>query len=243
VIALDVAQLSHDKLMDSLIIEIYSDLICPWCYIGRRRLGEALRRLEFGEPPNIIWRPFELNPDLPNSGLDRRAYRIAKFGNWERSQAMDREVTETGKALGLTFHYDRVLVTPNTLNSHRLLWWARATGSQDTLAEALFRGYFSEGRDLGKLEVLADVAAEVGLSREQACRFLEGEQGREEVLAQEREARRRGLNSVPFFFLNAIPAVAGAQSPGVFVEAFRQLLGSEVQPSRHPPLGGSGNDL
>jgi predicted DsbA family dithiol-disulfide isomerase len=165
VIALDVAQLSHDKLMDSLIIEIYSDLICPWCYIGRRRLGEALRRLEFGEPPNIIWRPFELNPDLPNSGLDRRAYRVAKFGNWERSQAMDREVTETGKALGLAFHYDRVLVTPNTLNSHRLLWWARATGSQDTLAEALFRAYFSEGRDLGKLEVLADVAAEVGLSR------------------------------------------------------------------------------
>jgi predicted DsbA family dithiol-disulfide isomerase len=89
--------------MDSLIIEIYSDLICPWCYIGRRRLGEALRRLEFGEPPNIIWRPFELNPDLPNSGLDRRAYRVAKFGNWERSQAMDREVTEPVRRWGWRF--------------------------------------------------------------------------------------------------------------------------------------------
>ena len=214
--------------MNRLIIEIYSDLICPWCYIGRRRLGEALRRLAFSEPPNIVWRPFELNPDLPNLGLDRRAYRIAKFGTWERSQAMDREVTETGKALGLAFHYDRVLVTPNTLNGHRLLWWTRETALQDSLAEALFRAYFSEGGDLGKLEVLADVAAEVGLSREQARLFLESNQGREEVLAEEREARRRGLNSVPFFFLNAIPAFAGAQPPQAFVEAFSKVLGPEA---------------
>jgi predicted DsbA family dithiol-disulfide isomerase len=220
--------------MNRLIIEIYSDLICPWCYIGRRRLGEALRRLDFSEPPNIVWRPFELNPDLPNLGLDRRAYRIAKFGTLERSQAMDREVTETGKALGLAFHYDRVLVTPNTLNGHRLLWWTREMASQDSLAEALFRAYFSEGRDLGKLEVLADVAAEVGLSREQARLFLESDQGREEVLAEEREARRRGLNSVPFFFLNAIPAFAGAQPPGVFVEAFRKVLASKLAPAPWP---------
>ena len=220
--------------MNRLIIEIYSDLICPWCYIGRRRLGEALRRLAFSEPPNIVWRPFELNPDLPNLGLDRRVYRIAKFDTWERSQAMDREVTETGKALGLAFHYDRVLVTPNTLNGHRLLWWTRETALQDSLAEALFRAYFSEGDDLGKLEVLADVAAEVGLSREQARHFLESDQGREEVLAEEREARRRGLNSVPFFFLNAIPAFAGAQPPGVFVEAFRKVLASELAPAPWP---------
>lgn len=216
-------------LMNLLIIDIYSDLICPWCYIGRRRLGEALKRLEFSEPLSIVWRPFELNPNLPNSGLDRKAYRIAKFGSWERSQAMDREVTETGKALGMAFDYDRVLVTPNTLNGHRLLWWARETGSQDSLAEALFRAYFSEGRDVGKLEVLADIAAEVGLSREQARRFLESDGGREEVLAEEREARRRGLNSVPFFLFNAIPAFAGAQPPDVFVEAFRQVLGAKVK--------------
>jgi predicted DsbA family dithiol-disulfide isomerase len=124
--------------------------------------------------------------------------------------------------------------TPNTLNGHRLLWWTRETASQDSLAEALFRAYFSEGRDLGKLEVLADVAAEVGLSREQARLFLESDQGREEVLAEEREARRRGLNSVPFFFLNAIPAFAGAQPPGVFVEAFRKVLASKLAPAPWP---------
>jgi predicted DsbA family dithiol-disulfide isomerase len=215
--------------MNPLTIEIYSDLICPWCYIGRRRLGEALKLLELSEPPNIVWRPFELNPNLPKSGLDRRAYRTAKFGSWERSQAMDHEVAETGKTLGLTFHYDRVLVTPNTLYGHRLLWWARETGSQDALAEALFRAYFSEGHDLGKLEVLTDIAAEVGLSREQARRFLQSDQGRAEVLAEEREARRRGLNGVPFFFLNAIPAFAGAQPPGTFIEAFHQILGTEAK--------------
>ena len=221
---------SHDQtLMTALTIEIYSDLICPWCYIGRRRLGEALKRLALSEAPTILWRPFELNPDLPKSGLDRRAYRTAKFGSWERSQAMDRQVAETGKALGLRFRYERVLVTPNTLDGHRLLWWARETGSQDALAEALFRAYFSEGRDLGRLEVLTDVAVEVGLSREQARRFLQSEQGRVEVLAEEREARRRGLHNVPFFFLNGIPTFAGAQPPGTFIEAFRQVLGIEAK--------------
>ena len=215
--------------MNLLTIEIYSDLICPWCYIGRRRLGEALKRLELSEPPNIVWRPFELNPDLPKSGLDRRRYRTAKFGSWERSQAMDHEVAETGKTLGLTFQYERVLVTPNTFDGHRLLWWAKGAGSQDALAEALFRAYFSEGRDLGKLDVLAEVAAEVGLSREQAWHFLQGDQGHAEVLAEEREARRHGLNSVPFFFLNGIPAFAGAQPASAFVEAFREVLGTKIK--------------
>jgi predicted DsbA family dithiol-disulfide isomerase len=215
--------------MNALTIEIYSDLICPWCYIGRRRLGEALKRLALSEPPNLVWRPFELNPDLPKSGLDRRAYRTTKFGSWERSQAMDREVAETGKALGLAFHYERVLVTPNTLDGHRLLWWARDTGWQDALAEALFRAYFSEGRDLGKPEVLAEVAAEVGLPAEEALRFLQSDEGRDEVLADEREARRRGLNGVPFFFFNGIPAFAGAHPPGTFVEAFHRVLGTEAK--------------
>jgi predicted DsbA family dithiol-disulfide isomerase len=185
--------------------------------------------VEFSEPPSIVWRPFQLNPDLPKSGLDRRAYRTAKFGSWERSQAMDRRVTETGETLGLVFDYDRVLVTPNTVNGHRLLWWAGVLGSaQDALAEALFRAYFSEGRDLGKLEVLADAAAEVGLSRERSLFFLQSDDGREEILAEEREARRRGLDAVPFFLLNGIPAFAGAQPPQAFVEAFRKVLGPEA---------------
>src|SRR6266446_1137172 len=151
--------------MNALNIEIFSDLICPWCYIGRRRLEAGLKILGANELPNIIWRPFELNPDMPKAGLDRKAYRSAKFGSWERSQAMDREVAEIGRTLGLEFNYDRVLITPNTRAGHRLLWWARDKGLQDALADALFRAYFTEGRDIGENEVLSEIAAEAGLSK------------------------------------------------------------------------------
>jgi predicted DsbA family dithiol-disulfide isomerase len=215
--------------MASLNIEIYSDLICPWCYIGRRRLEAGIKLLGASEPPNILWRPFELNPEMPNAGLDRKAYRTAKFGSWERSQSMDRDVAATGKTVGLDFNYERVLVTPNTFAGHRLLWWARHKGSQDNLADALFRAYFTEGLDIGKYEVLAKVAAKAGLSEEDAKRFLESDYGREEVLEEEREGFRRGFNGVPFFIVNGIPAFSGAQRPDTFVETFRQVLGEEAQ--------------
>jgi predicted DsbA family dithiol-disulfide isomerase len=212
--------------MTSLSIEIYSDLICPWCYIGRRRLEAGIKLLGASEPPDILWRPFELNPEMPKAGLDRKAYRSAKFGSWERSQAMDRDVAATGKTLGLDFNYDRVLVTPNTFAGHRLLWWARDQGSQDILADAIFRAYFTEGLDIGKNEVLVEVAADAGLSEEDAKRFLESDHGREEVLEEERQGLRRGLNGVPFFVINGIPAFSGAQQPDIFVETFRQVLGA-----------------
>lgn len=212
--------------MTSLNIEIYSDLICPWCYIGRRRLEAGIKLLGASEPPDILWRPFELNPEMPKAGLDRKAYRSAKFGSWERSQAMDRDVAATGKTLGLDFNYDRVLVTPNTFAGHRLLWWARDQGSQDILADAIFRAYFTEGLDIGKNEVLVEVAADAGLSEEDAKRFLESDHGREEVLEEERQGLRRGLNGVPFFVINGIPAFSGAQQPDTFVETFRQVLGA-----------------
>jgi predicted DsbA family dithiol-disulfide isomerase len=114
-------------------------------------------------------------------------------------------------------------VTPNTFSGHRLLWWARDTGPQDILADALFRAYFTEGLDIGKNEVLAEVAAGAGLSKEDAKHFLESDQGRDEVLAEEREGRRLGLNAVPFFVINGVPAISGAQRPEVFVEALRQV--------------------
>jgi predicted DsbA family dithiol-disulfide isomerase len=142
---------------------------------------------------------------------------------------MDREVAATGKTLGLKFNYDRVLVTPNTFAGHRLLWWAKDKGLQDMLADALFRAYFTEGLDIGKNEVLAKVAANAGLSEEDARRFLESDQGRDEVLEEEREGLRRGLNGVPFFVINGIPTFSGAQRPDTFVKTFRQVLGAEAR--------------
>jgi predicted DsbA family dithiol-disulfide isomerase len=206
--------------MNALNIEIFSDLICPWCYIGRRRLEAGLKILGANELPNIIWRPFELNPDMPKAGLDRKAYRSAKFGSWERSQAMDREVAEIGKTLGL--------ITPNTRAGHRLLWWARDKGLQDALADALFRAYFTEGRDIGKNEVLTQIAAEAGLSATDFSRFVESDKGLEEVLKEEVEGKQRGLNGVPFFVINGVPAFSGAQHPETFVAAFRQVLAMDA---------------
>jgi predicted DsbA family dithiol-disulfide isomerase len=137
-------------------------------------------------------------------------------------------VAATGKTFGLEFNYNRVLITPNTFASHRLLWWARDKGSQDTLANALFRAYFTEGLDIGRNDLLAEVAADVGLSEEDAKRFLDSDRGRKEVLEEEREGLRRGLNGVPFFVINGIPAFSGAQRPETFVEAFRQILGAKA---------------
>lgn len=211
----------------SLKIEIYSDLICPWCYIGRHRLQAGLDTLGEEVKVEIIWKPFQLNPDMPKTGLERKAYRSAKFGSWERSQGMDRQVAETGESLGLEFNYERVLVTPNTLAGHRLLWWARERGNQDALAEGLFHAYFSEGRDIGAIDVLADVAGKVGLPTDDARHFIESDAGVEEVLAEEAEGRRRGLNGVPFFLLNGTPAFSGAQPPDAFVTAVRKILASE----------------
>ena len=107
-------------------IEIYSDLICPWCYIGKHRLHDGLKHLGDGFRSDIVWRPFQLNPDMPKEGMDRKTYRTLKFGSWERSQTLDSDVAATGESLGLEFNYDQVRTTPNTLAGHRLLWWARA---------------------------------------------------------------------------------------------------------------------
>ena len=143
------------------------------------------------------------------------------------SQDLDRRIAEIGKSLGLEFNYDRVLVTPNTLAGHRLLWWTSERGGQDALADKLFHAYFSEGRDIGNLEVLAQVAGEVGLAIAEARCFLESDTGRDEVLREEAEGRRRGLNAVPFFLLNRTAAFSGAQPPEVFAAAFRELLAAD----------------
>lgn len=225
---LELTHLLHLSVMikNSLEIEIYSDLVCPWCYIGRRRLQSALDALDKTTPVKIRWRPFQLNPDIPTAGLSRKAYRCAKFGSWEHSQQMDRQVAEVGRSLGLEFNYDRVLVTPNTLAGHRLLWRAEQEGHQDLLADRLFHAYFSEGQDIGDRDVLARIGEEIGLPYEETRHFLASDAGCDEVLAEEAAVRERGLNGVPFFLFNGAPATSGAQPPEAFAAVFKEILGS-----------------
>ena len=205
-------------------IEIYSDLICPWCYIGKRRMQAGLKLLGGEVTPKIVWRPFQLNPDMPIEGMNRKNYRTKKFGSWERSLTMDAEVTATGKSLGIEFNYHKVLMTPNSLAGHRLLWWAEQQNHQDRLAEALFRAYFTEGRDVGRHDVLAEIAAEVGLPQADARTFLDSEAGKKEVDEEALRGLKLGLQGVPFFVVNDVPALSGAQMPQTFLEVFQQAL-------------------
>jgi predicted DsbA family dithiol-disulfide isomerase len=214
--------------MNTLNIEIYSDLICPWCYIGKRRMQAGLKLLGKEFTPKIVWRPFQLNPDMPVAGMNRKTYRTKKFGSWERSLAMDAEVAATGKSLGIEFNYDKVLITPNTLSGHRLLWWAGQRNQQEPLAEALFRAYFTEGRDVGRHEVLAEIAAETGLTKTEAHAFLDSDAGTKEVSQETTKGLRLGLQGVPFFIVNGVAAVAGAQNPQTFLEVFQHALGRDL---------------
>ena len=165
---------------------------------------------------------------MPVTGMNRKTYRTKKFGSWERSLAMDAEVAATGKSLGIEFNYDQVLMTPNTMSGHRLLWWAEQRNQQTTLAEALFRAYFTDGRDVGRHDVLAEIASETGLPKTEACAFLDSDAGTKEVAEEAVKGLRFGLQGVPFFVVNGVPAVTGAQDPQAFLEVFQDALGPDI---------------
>lgn len=150
----------------NLAVDVISDVICLWCYIGKRGLEKAIAAR--GEPVNVCWHPFQLNPTMPKEGISRREYRIRKFGSWERSMQLDANIVIAGKEEGILFHFDRMERTPNTVDAHRLIWLADQHGCQDAVVEALFRAYFTEGRDISNRETLNDVAADAGLDRGKA---------------------------------------------------------------------------
>jgi len=203
-------------------IEIYSDVVCPWCFIGKRRLEQALEAAEFADRAEIAWRPFQLNPTMPKSGMDRRTYLEAKFGGAGARRAMEERVAKAGEADGIAFTFERIERTPNTFDAHRLLWFAQQHGKQNDLAEALFHAYFSEGRDIGSKETLVNVAAEAGFDREATRRFLGSAAGVEEVRAEEAAGHRMGIRGVPYFVLNGGHAISGAQPLAIFVSALKE---------------------
>ena len=207
-----------------LTIDVISDVICPWCFIGKRRLEKALD----GRPANIRWHPFQLNPDMPREGIERKAYRIKKFGSWERSQELDAQMAAAGRGEGLAFHFDRQARTPNTLDAHRVIRLAGERGVQDAVVEALFLAYFTEGRDLSDRGTLADVAAGAGLNRAEIDELLAGDRGLDVAQAGEEQARRLGGSGVPFFVVNGRVALSGAQPPELFLQAFEQAAEAVV---------------
>ena len=209
----------------TLAVDVISDVICPWCFIGKRRLEKAIAA--HGEPVTVQWHAFQLNPTMPKEGISRREYRIRKFGSWERSMQLDANIVATGKEEGILFDFDRMERTPNTVDAHRLIWLADKEGVQDAVVEALFLAYFTEGRDISNRQTLIDVVAEAGLDRKRAEAVLDGDEGMDAVKDAGDEARRLRVDSVPFFVVNGKITLSGAQQPDTFLEAFRQACGSD----------------
>lgn len=206
----------------ALQIDVYSDVICPWCYVGKRRLERALKTWD-GVPVTIRWRPFQLNPTMPRNGMDRRQYLDAKFGSPAAAQAIYDHVSAAGTEEGIQFAFERIARTPNTFAAHRLIWLAGHHDHQDEMVELLFRQYFLEGGDIGTIETLSRIAAHAGLDRAAIETFLAGEEGIEVVKTEEAAGHRMGIRGVPYFVFNGVNALSGAQPPEQFLAAFRQI--------------------
>lgn len=202
-----------------MLIEIFADLICPWCYIGKHRLDQSL-----AERPTLRaelrWLPFQLNPDMPAGGMDRYMYLAAKFGGIERARQIYAVIEQTAARDGLPLNLDRVRRTPSTLDAHRLIRLADRRGRSNALTMALYRSYFQDGQDIGDRELLAYLAGKVGMDRDEAARHLAGDADVAAVKASDVQARQLGIQAVPCFIFNRRYAIAGAQEPAAFEPLF-----------------------
>ena len=210
----------------ALSVTIYSDVICPWCYVGKRRFETAVATPAPGMPKQlaIAWRPFELNPDMPDCGMERTLYRARKFGP-EKSSALDLQMAETGREVGINFAFDKMTRTPNTRLAHRLIWQAGREGgeAQNALVNRLFEAYFEEGADIGQQPVLESLAKEAALDVKQARVALTDESSLEAVLDLEDQGIQMGIRGVPFFLLINKYAISGAQPPELWLDALPKI--------------------
>ncbi len=201
-----------------MIIDIVSDAICPWCYIGKRRIEKAL---VIAPQPDlqIGWRPFQLNPDMPAEGMERSEYLRRKFGDsagGNRYQAVE----DAGRGEDIPFAFDRIKRTPNTILAHRLIRFAQRDERQDEVVEALFRAYFTHGADIGRVDTLVGVTNALGMDDARVRAYLESDEDREAIQAEDKFARQIGIQGVPCFIIDRKFAVSGAQPPDTFLEIF-----------------------
>jgi len=219
---------------ETLTIDVISDVVCPWCYIGRRRLGTALAQFAAEAPgvrPLVSWHPFQLNPDLPREGIDRQLYLAQKFGGSRSAAEIYARVSAAGKSVGIEFAFEKIARQPNTLDAHRLISWAQGQGSAEDLVERLFRAYFLEGRFIGDRSVLAEVAGEADLSAQAAHAQLASDEGAATIAEMDRRVRELGVTGVPFFIFGGKLAVSGAQEPQVLAAAMAQALQQADEPA------------
>ncbi len=210
-------------------IEIYSDTICPWCLIGKRRLERALA-LQPQPDLQIVWRAFQLNPNMPQQGMDRQRYLELKFGGAERAAAVYEPIRQTGLSEGIDFAFDKIARTPNTLNSHRLMRYAQThdRSKAEALLESLYTSYFFEGGDIGQFELLVALAAKADLDPEAVASYLASDEDREAIAAEDARAREIGIQGVPTYILEGKYLLSGAHPPEVLFRLFDLVNGRET---------------
>lgn len=204
-------------------IDVVSDVVCPWCYIGKRRLEKAMDEVNAQYDFDVTYHPFELNPGIPPEGRDQKEYLISKFGGKARYDQITNHVTSVAASEGLEFNFDRQGISPNTRNAHRLINLAAEHGVQKAVVEALFKAHFTEGTDLSKTDNLVSVAAEAGLKRDLVEKLLSSDDKLAEVIAAETQMQTNGVTGVPFYIINNKYGVSGAQASSTFIDAFRQI--------------------
>jgi predicted DsbA family dithiol-disulfide isomerase len=214
----------------TLTVDIVSDVVCPWCYIGKRHVEKALADWQKANPDgsvSIRWHPFQLNPDLPPEGTDRKGYLEAKFGGPERAKEIYARVSAAGRNAGLDLNFDGILKQPNTLAAHALIAYAQSVDEGrhgEAVAERLFRAYFVNGEFIGDIDVLVAIAAECGLDPNATRAVISEAATLAQIAAQDAGVRQQGITGVPFFVFNQKIALSGAQPPDVMLDAMNKSL-------------------
>jgi predicted DsbA family dithiol-disulfide isomerase len=204
-------------------IDIVSDVVCPWCYIGKRRIEKAMKTLDGEFEFDVNYLPFELNPQVPKEGLNQKEYLSKKFGSEEKYNQITDRVKGVASEEGLHFDFSKQKISPNTNDAHRLIWFAKKEGKQLEVKEALMKAYFEQGVDLTKKENLVATAASTGLDAARAALFLDSDEGAAEVSALQELNRQRGISGVPFYIINNQYGISGAQPTDVFVNALKEI--------------------
>ncbi|MDQ0453689.1 DsbA family oxidoreductase [Rhizobium paknamense] len=220
--------------MQRLVIDLVSDVVCPWCYLGKARLELAIAEVQDEVSVDINWRPYRLNPDYPPEGVDQQAELAKKLGGKENMDRAHAQLTELGKEVGIAFDFDAIRVGPNTMDAHRLIHWAgtESREAQEMVVSSLFKANFEQGLNVGDPAVLLDIAAAAGLDRKVIEQLLKSDADRDLILSEIDAAQQMGVNGVPFFIIDQKYAVSGAQPAQVLANAFREIAAEKAEEQR-----------
>ncbi|MHB0950316.1 MAG: DsbA family oxidoreductase [Allorhizobium sp.] len=220
--------------MQRITVDIVSDVVCPWCYLGKARLDLAIAEVQDEIGIDVNWRPYQLNPDYPPEGVDHQKALVEKLGGKDNMDRAHEQLRQLGAEVGIAFDFGAIKIGPNTLDAHRLITWAGTEGRdvQERVVAALFKANFEEGRNVGDLAVLLDIAEEAGLDRAMVKRLLESDADKDAVLDEIDAAQKMGVSGVPFFIFDQQYALSGAQPVEVLVEAFRDIARMKAEELR-----------